>query len=638
MRQFLHSRFAAGVAVGALATAFALSGGPGGGLAGATRAPAAVPAGSDATGVSGQSGASGASGTSGVEAVTLAAPQSGRDVTLVTGDRVVLSGSRVVGLQPAPGRSGIPLRSYTQGGRLYAVPLDQEPLINTGKVDPALFAVGTAAQPAAAKPVAADTPEYTLTLKFVGRNGRPAAGHYEQLTGLADGQAYTASDSATTATLKVPQGRYYLEAGISATGTYDFFSEPTVTVDGDSTLTLDARDARPLGFKVDQPGADGVATVATDRVTDGGAHIGSSLFSPLSQLRMRPSRSDAPGQYTLTVQSHLGRPDGHGTYAGSPYQYHLQWVQDGKVPADLTRRFRDADLATVRSIVAAQRPGASDTKLYSADVQVPGVVIEHNTPGAQFFQDVYEITSAGEWNWALSELPYPEEAGSSSTEQWNMGPFGPSFASSPDLPQVWCTRVGDQLNFSVPQFSDQTPNHFGFSATTSQVARLLMNGKPYGSADTEFGIYTVPPAGATFTYSLTEKRDVSPFSTEVDSSWTFPSGHVGASPVGLAMTALRFAPALDQFNRAPGGQEFKLPLFLQAQFGNTLPQTRRVTVDVSYDDGKTWTRVPVTGGGADWTATLHHPDGTGYVSLRGTATDVQGGSTSVTIIHAYQLK
>jgi len=627
VRPNLPSRFAAGVAVGALVTAFALSG-----------SPADSAAGGPGNGGGARPAAPAVSEQSAQSAVSLAYQQPSRDVTLITGDRVVLSGSRVVGLQPAPGRGGIPLRSYAQGGRLYAVPLDQAPLIDAGKLDPGLFAVGPAdARTAGARTAAPQTPQYTLTLKFVGRDGRPAAGHYEQLTGLADGQVYGAADSAATATVKVPAGRYYLEAGISATGTYDFFSEPTVTVSGDSTLTLDARDARPLGFAVDQPGADGVATVAADRVTDGGAHLGSSLFSPLSQLRLRPSHSQAPGQYTLTVQSHLGRPDGHGGYAGSPYQYHLQWVQDGQVPADLSRRFRDSDLATVRTAIAAQRPGSWDTKLYSAAVQVPGAVIEHNTPGAQFFQDLYETSPAGDLSWAMSELPYPAQAGSSTTEQWNMGPFGPSFASSPDLPQVWCTRSGDQFTFSVPQFSDQTPEHFGFSATTSQVARLTMNGRPVISQDAEFGIYTVPPAGASFTYTLDSKRDVSPLSTEVSSSWTFASGHVGAAPVALPMAALRFAPALDQFNRAPAGREFAVPLYLQPQMTMTLGQTRSVTVEASYDDGKSWTRVPVTGSGARWVATLHHPARGGFVSLRGTATDTGGDSTSVTIIHAYRL-
>ncbi|HEX6470268.1 MAG TPA: hypothetical protein VF069_14315 [Streptosporangiaceae bacterium] len=45
----------------------------------------------------------------------------------------------------------------------------------------------------------------------------------------------------------------------------------------------------------------------------------------------------------------------------------------------------------------------------------------------------------------------------------------------------------------------------------------------------------------------------------------------------------------------------------------------------------------MTGSGAARTVTVVHPNITGFVSLRATATDVAGNSVRQTIIHAYKI-
>jgi hypothetical protein len=61
-------------------------------------------------------------------------------------------------------------------------------------------------------------------------------------------------------------------------------------------------------------------------------------------------------------------------------------------------------------------------------------------------------------------------------------------------------------------------------------------------------------------------------------------------------------------------------------------------VEVSYDDGKTWQRAKVSRDHQDWQATVNHPKGAQFVSLRSTLSDRDGNTQHLTIIRAYALK
>jgi hypothetical protein len=60
-------------------------------------------------------------------------------------------------------------------------------------------------------------------------------------------------------------------------------------------------------------------------------------------------------------------------------------------------------------------------------------------------------------------------------------------------------------------------------------------------------------------------------------------------------------------------------------------------VEVSYDDGRTWKQVRLDHKGAAWQATVDHPRGAEFVSLRSTVSDKDGNKASQTVIRAYAL-
>jgi hypothetical protein len=71
--------------------------------------------------------------------------------------------------------------------------------------------------------------------------------------------------------------------------------------------------------------------------------------------------------------------------------------------------------------------------------------------------------------------------------------------------------------------------------------------------------------------------------------------------------------------------------------GAGAPRLAQVNVDASFDDGATWSRVPLLVLGDDAFGVVVHPRTATHVSLRGSAADVAGNQVEQMIIHAYGL-
>lgn len=100
--------------------------------------------------------------------------------------------------------------------------------------------------------------------------------------------------------------------------------------------------------------------------------------------------------------------------------------------------------------------------------------------------------------------------------------------------------------------------------------------------------------------------------------------------------AVRFAPDLDDQNRAPAGAGFWVPVYVQ----HTDPKAAaaKPVVQVSYDDGTTWLPAPLLRAGDHWLARLQHPAQAAFVSLNATAADRNGNTVAQKIVRAYRLK
>jgi hypothetical protein len=149
----------------------------------------------------------------------------------------------------------------------------------------------------------------------------------------------------------------------------------------------------------------------------------------------------------------------------------------------------------------------------------------------------------------------------------------------------------------------------------------------------------VSAARATFRFEAEATRlaAISVLSPRVTAAWTFTSEHTDGRQV-LALPTLRFAPMLDDDNRAPRQLPLILPVTVERLAGAPTPRLVGVTIEASFDDGATWSRVPGALSGTHFRGIVVNPPGALFVSLRGSASDVAGNRVEQTILRAYQLR
>jgi hypothetical protein len=217
-------------------------------------------------------------------------------------------------------------------------------------------------------------------------------------------------------------------------------------------------------------------------------------------------------------------------------------------------------------------------------------------------------------------------------DRFNHAVFGPALTRT-DFTRA--DRLGDTMHIGVPLFSDSAGNA-GLSAMTSANSKLFRNGKLFAEVPTAGGgFFDVPPERADYRLTTDVTRpEIFDVTTKLSAAWTFRSGHVdGTEPAALPLSVLRFSPRLDAANSAPAGTSFLIPVELQSQSGS-VKRPRQLTVDVSYDEGRTWRRAEVL---ANLAVLLRHPDDATSVSLRAKAIDRDGNTVEQTIIRAYKL-
>jgi hypothetical protein len=206
-------------------------------------------------------------------------------------------------------------------------------------------------------------------------------------------------------------------------------------------------------------------------------------------------------------------------------------------------------------------------------------------------------------------------------------------------------RRGDVIAVAIPLQTDAA-GHRGCVVHATATTRLLRDGRPLGHTELPAsGEFTVPAGEGRYRIETTvDQHPDARLSTRITAAWTFRSAHVdGDEPVALPLMAVRFTPALDRQNRVPRGRDLVVPLTVDR--AGPIGRVATPAVDVSYDDGVSWTPVRVVRrpGGPDgptarYQAVLSHPHDGDYVSLRAVATDDRGNAVEETIIRAYELR
>jgi hypothetical protein len=371
--------------------------------------------------------------------------------------------------------------------------------------------------------------------------------------------------------------------------------------------------------------------------------LNTAFLSGFVNMSIGHSGPDVPAQdLNVSIGAQFQAPPVDGT----PTHYRFRWVVPGAVPTGYTRAPTLAELVEVRTTFA---PGPADRQhLHTGSASPPdgsggwsvllpvpagGSVVDRITPD--------QLT----WSWAYQRLSpqYRTEADYSSfNRRYRLGEsYSERFLRpvlGPGLSGYSATYLGiyeDRVTSQVPMVNDRDGN-LGRAGHLSARTSVYRDGRLVGQVRDQWGEFSVPPGEADFRVEHEIVRDPAAYelSTRVSGAWTF---HAATLPDGngrrLPMSVVRFNPQLDAAGATPAGRLLSVPLAVEQQDGADNGEVGRIRVDVSFDDGKTWNRVPVVGS----TALMRHPDAAGYASLRASGSDSDGNTFEHTVIRAYKI-
>ncbi|WP_431044002.1 S8 family serine peptidase [Streptomyces sp. P1-3] len=504
---------------------------------------------------------------------------------------------------------------------------------------------GQAVRTAAA--VEREVESYDLTLRHLGRDGRPAKffqSDLQGLSGLAEGRYQSFDQTTGAAKVRAPKGRYILSSSVLVSGGEEFkgadwINQPKLDITRNTTVTIDARTAKPVDITVpDNRATSEFAPIDMTVLTGGNATgYGWWLDSYKNFRTAHLGPESAPGELTQQVANSFKRGDGP--------EYHVAY--GGKVTRLATgfvRHVKDTELAEVTVKLGAPAPGKSGYLAAfpetGSDTGGVAVSFERKLPrtgtvfvngrGVKWRFAFDQVAANGEVEAAYEVREQAYRPGSAYVRQFNVGVFGPGLG-----PDRGLFREGDEISGELPLFADGQGND-GWSGYDKAVTTLYRGGEKVGTSDdplTGGAVFKVPAGRADYklTTAVTRSAKIAKVSTETTAAWTFSSKRV-ADRTRLPASVVRFTPRLAADSTAKAGATFDVPVAVRgAAAGGNL---KSLTVHVSYDDGAHWKKLTVTGG----KVTVKNPAAGKSVSFKAKATDKQGNTVSQSILRAYLTK
>lgn len=502
---------------------------------------------------------------------------------------------------------------------------------------------------------------YSLTLKHLDESGEPTG---DAATSVAayDGDFYEmyADEQDGELTVRLPKGDYTLNGVIHPSfdsATHAVLVQPKLTLDWDTTVTVDARQTRPVEVTVPDAAAKNTEAMVDYTYDRGeGLRAGTMQFilptfqgAGFGQLGPEPSADQASAVFA----GDWTREDDEGR----PVTYHLAWNRPGKLEgfaADIARKqLAKVDLQVGvpvegRRVQVEVSPHTPDGSLVFGSHDLRGE-LPLSTTDYVLANDVkwsfrtWQTSGDGRetvWENFLMRMPRTWQAGQSYRERFNVGVFGPVLNGAghpgPEEGFPGIVRHGNVIRAYLPQFGDGS-GHWGISDYTSVSSKLEADGKEipdeYGVPVTDLTEFTVPAQDSAYRLTVDSSRDpaVYPVSTRVRTEWTFRSATTPEDDItALPLSVIRFSPELSLSSTAKAGKRFTVPFTVAGAAAGQRPA--KLAFDVSYDEGATWQPAKTVGGTH---LSLTHPAKAGSVSLRAKLTDRAGNTVVQTIERAY---
>ncbi len=503
---------------------------------------------------------------------------------------------------------------------------------------------------------------HTISVAGIDRAGKSTGTaienlHWVDVFDLETGEYMPTFVSQGTVKARVPAGRYTVQVYIDtvkADGTYadaNYLSYPTVRVNDDVSLVADARRAkRVTATTVDSPkaarfGFDLIGT--TERI--GGQQVisGTGAEDPSVGLYATPTERVQGRSFAFYYRTLRAEPLGTRT---APKAYHLALLTNGRVPDGPKYRVYDRRLAALETsyhynVGEAEGSRYTVVGLPGEDFPSGGGSYPIALPGKRL--ELYSAVGDPEDQLLMRWLDAPDftenamdpplRAGRRSSFAFNAGAIGPVVdAFGPKCGQ----RPGEGQMFLVTYPMTPANALWQLPGDTTRVT-LHQNGKLIGEADDIARCFPMPETEERYAFhAVTTREPGTRFGLREEATWTFPYAFdVEKAPPVVTM---RVTGAFDLRNTAPAGKPFRLELTADdARIFKTggLPRLTTVTLQLSYDDGATWSSAKVRSAGKNrWTANVTHPSKGGFVSVRVKAHDRSGTGVDQTVIRAYALR
>jgi hypothetical protein len=294
--------------------------------------------------------------------------------------------------------------------------------------------------------------------------------------------------------------------------------------------------------------------------------------------------------------------------------------------------------------------GATDHELV-----LPQTRTEYYTPGVTW-SAYTDIGISDDWTHLTFQTtaPLAREAGTHGTSTWGSAPFGSglpqALISSEDgklLP--WAYRQGGKVFTAMPFVQGPGPTVVSLpgSTLTGDVppdtgTTTLYRGSTRIDGSDEPGTAGFSlPAGRTAYRLVTQASRPTELSPDVSAQWTFTSARTDPgkrSPLDLL--TICFHLPLDAHNRAPAGHGLTGTVTVTRQPGSSGAAASTLSLQVSYDNGRTWHPATVSHSAAGTWSVRLPAGGTagGHASLRATARSASGDTVSERITSAYALR
>jgi subtilisin family serine protease len=534
---------------------------------------------------------------------------------------------------------------------------------------PGLYSGAVVATPAGGPPVRVplgfykEPERYDLTLKAVGRDGRPAPFADAGVMNVDDGalfQDFVLFDEDASVTLRVAPGHYHV-VGFVVGGLFDsvaMVGDPEVEVTGDTSMTLDARRALPV-----RTGVEGVATRPTGvdlgytRLDASGSYGLASAFgvgpgTAESGLFAQPTDPVGHGQFEVEVRTRR-IPAAAASPGTSPRLYDLlfygpkvpdppEWTVSSAEAARLPLNVGHYRALNDRADYSEVRIGFAPLQFFAGGsydaISVPRVRAEYLHPEpVLWLQDAARFDQGAFLDWFGPFRTYRQ--GERVDERW----FG-----APLRADAYGERTATSLFVSVADLED-TGLHNGYvfafddPSPIRQALRLYRNDRLLASSTIEPFLQTaVRPGGAS--YRLERDLDAGPVLAMADRSrtrWWFDSAAPAGDFATLPLLEVDYDATLGGRNGAVAGQPVTVDLAVHRSEGAADSPVVATFLWFSTNDGASWTKVLLRRlGPGRYQGVL--PGGRlssgSFVSLRAWAQDAGNGRIQQDLIRAFPVR